>query len=141
MGNENVGQPQVSLQLLKQIQNLRLNRHIQCRHRLVTDNQLRVHCQGTGNADSLTPSPVQLVRIHIHVPVCQAYGAHQLQCALLNITLGFQKLVLCDGLADELHHRLSRIQGRKRILEHHLHLLAQRAHLLAGITGNILAVK
>ena len=36
---------------------------------------------------------------------------------------------------------VSRIQGRERILEYHLHLLTQRTHLLAAVVCDVLTVK
>ena len=46
-----------------------------------------------------------------------------------------------DRLTNELHHGLSRVKRGERILEYHLHLLTQRAHLFAAVIGDILSVE
>ncbi len=43
MGNENEGDTGFALQILQQIDDLRLNRNVECRHRLVADNQIRLY--------------------------------------------------------------------------------------------------
>ena len=46
VADEQIGQPGLALQTADQVQNLRLNRHIQCRDRLVKDDQFRLGRQG-----------------------------------------------------------------------------------------------
>ena len=54
VGNKQIGKPQLFLQPTHQIYNLSLNRHIQCRNRLITNNHIRINCQGPGNANPLS---------------------------------------------------------------------------------------
>lgn len=54
MGNEDIGQSQILLQLFEQVQNLRLNGNVQRGNRLVADNDFRIHSQSAGNTDTLT---------------------------------------------------------------------------------------
>jgi hypothetical protein len=61
--DKQVGQSHFPLQILHQIQDLRLNRHVQRRYRLVSDNQLGVQHQGTGNSDTLALTTAELMRI------------------------------------------------------------------------------
>ena len=49
--------------------------------------------------------------------------------------------MLDNGLTDELHNGFTGVQGRERVLEHHLHLLAQGTHFLAAQLGNILTLE
>ena len=49
--------------------------------------------------------------------------------------------MLDNRLADKLHNGLTRVQRGKRILEYHLHLLAQRAHFLTAQLGDIVALE
>ena len=51
--DEQVGEMPLALQLLEQIENLRLNRHVECRDRLVSDNEIRIGSERAGNADAL----------------------------------------------------------------------------------------
>ncbi len=63
MADKQIGQPQFVAQVHEQVENLRLNRHIQRRHRLVAHQQFRLHRQRTGNADALTLTAAELMRI------------------------------------------------------------------------------
>ena len=54
VGDEDIGEPQLFLKLLQQIQDLGLNGDIQGRDRLVADDELGLHGQRPGDAD--TPS-------------------------------------------------------------------------------------
>ena len=63
VANEQISQPQFLAQSHKQIENLGLNRNIQGSHRLVTDEELRVDGECSGNTDALTLSPGELVGI------------------------------------------------------------------------------
>ena len=78
MGNEDIGQAQILLQLLEQVQDLRLNRNVQCGNRLVAHDKLRVHGQSAGDADTLAAATVQLMGIDVSVALSQAYRTHEL---------------------------------------------------------------
>ena len=51
--DEHVAQPQIVLQLVEQVDHLRLDRDVQRRHRLVEQDQLRVHRQRARDPDPL----------------------------------------------------------------------------------------
>ena len=55
------------LQILKHIDDLRLNRNIECRNRFIAYNEFRIHGKRTGNADTLTLTAGKLVRIAVGV--------------------------------------------------------------------------
>ena len=63
VGNEQVGQAVLLLEVLQQVDDLRLDRDIQRRHRLVQDQQLRIDSQRATDADTLPLAARQLVRI------------------------------------------------------------------------------
>ena len=65
MGDEQVGQPQALLQILQQVQDLRLNRDIERAGRLVADEQLGLDCERARNSDALALPAGELVRIAI----------------------------------------------------------------------------
>ena len=54
MRNEKIGEVELVLQFRKQIDDLRLDRHVERRNRLVADYQLRVYRKRTRNPDALT---------------------------------------------------------------------------------------
>ena len=53
VGDEQVAQTTLRLQVHQQVQDLTLDRHIECGDRLVADDQLRLQGQGASDADAL----------------------------------------------------------------------------------------
>src|SRR5579864_4608165 len=109
--NEDVREPEVALQRLEQIHDLRANRNVERRHRLVEDDQLRIQRERARDPDALPLAARELVREPVRMLGRQADRAQQ--------------------LADDVAHRHARIQRRIRILENDLELAANRPHLLA----------
>ena len=66
MGNEHHGSAQLGCQSLQVIQNLLLNRHIQCTGGLVRDEQLRASGQTAGDERTLAHTAGELVRVLAH---------------------------------------------------------------------------
>ena len=73
MSDKQIGQIQFFLQVLEQIQNLHLNRYVKGRHRLITDNEVRVYRNGPCDADTLPLPAAELVRIPIDISITQPH--------------------------------------------------------------------
>ena len=67
MGDEDVRQSELALQLLEQIDDLGLNRDVERRDRLVADDHLWVECHAPGNADPLPLTARELMRVAVDV--------------------------------------------------------------------------
>ncbi len=63
MADKQIGQAQLVAQVHEQIEDLRLNRHVQRRHRFVAHQQFRLHRQRPGNPDALALATAELMRI------------------------------------------------------------------------------
>ena len=63
--DEQVGQPQILAQLFQQIDDLRLDRDIERRDRLVADDEIRRGGEGPRDADALTLPTGKFVRIAV----------------------------------------------------------------------------
>ena len=63
MGDEQVGQVELLLQVLQQIDHLGLDGHIQGRDGFITDDQGRLQGQGARHADALALAAGEFVRI------------------------------------------------------------------------------
>ena len=127
VGDEQVGQPHLLLQVLKHVDDLRLDRNIQRRDRLVTDDELGVHSQGAGDADALALTAGELVRVAVGVLTVQADALEQgddLVMALLSV--GAQ-VVDIDALADDVAD--GHAGGQVGVLEHDLHTAAVGQHI------------
>ncbi len=61
--NEQIGQAELLLQILEQIDDLGLNGEVECRNGLVGDDQLRVRRQRAGNTDALALPAGKFMRV------------------------------------------------------------------------------
>ena len=141
VGDEHIGQPHLFLQILQKVQDLRLDGNIQRRDRLITDNELRVHRQGAGNADALAAATVQFVRVTVFQPLRQADQFHQFIYALVDCLLALYDAGDFQRFGNQLGDAHAGIQRGVRILEDHLDLVAVAAELSAGQRHNVGAVK
>ena len=128
MGDEQVGQSQIVLQVLQQIQDLRLDRHVERRHRLVAHHQLGGQRQGAGDADALPLTAGELVRIAAGVLGRQPHALQQLRYAGAGLVA---PAVDDEGLGERVAYGHARVERGERILEHDLHVAAQRAQRIA----------
>lgn len=65
VGNEQVGQAVLALDVPEQVDHLGLDADIEGADRFVADDELRFHGQRSGDADALTLSPAELVGVSI----------------------------------------------------------------------------
>ena len=54
MGNKNIGEVELVLQIHEQVNDLRLNRDVQCAYRFIANNEFGLEDKRTGDADALT---------------------------------------------------------------------------------------
>ena len=140
VGDEQVGQLVLLLELLEQVDDLGLDGHVQGGHRLVADHKLGVQGQGPGDADALALTAGELMGIAVLVEGLEAAVVHDLVNIVVKLRLGHQ-IMLPHRLADDLAHGQAGGQGGEGILEDDLHLGAQGAHLLGGDVVDLLAVE
>src|SRR6267154_5793614 len=62
MRDEQVGQPEFFLQIAEQVQDLRPDRYVERRYRLVEHDEARRQCQGARDRDALTLAAREFVR-------------------------------------------------------------------------------
>ena len=129
VGDEQVGQVKVSLQVLEQVQHLCLDRYVERGNRLVADDQLGVQGQGAGDADALALPAAKGVRVARHVLPAHPHQLQQLADPVPQV-LPRQHLVDLERLGDDALQRHPRVQRGERVLEDDLHLGADELHLL-----------
>ena len=131
VGNEQVRIPELRLQVLHQIDDLRLDGNIQCRDRFIANDEFRVERHGTGDADALPLPAGKLMRVPIKILGLQAAILHDLTD--VGLVLGFRHdIVRAHGFSDDLANRHTRRKAGIRILENHLHMRTQRAEFFFG---------
>ena len=138
--DEDVREPEVALQVLEQVQDLRLHGHVEGGDGLVADDQLRVDRQGARDADPLPLPAGELVREAVVVLRVQADDLQQLLDAALDLRLGAD-LVHLERLGDDEADPLALVQARVRILEDHHQLAADRAHVGPAQVGDVAAAE
>ena len=131
--DEQIGQVLFTLQILQHVDDLRLDRHVQRRDRLVTDDELRLHRQGTRDADALLLAAGKLVRKAVGVLGVQADFIQQLVDPLPPFRLPLKQAMDIQGFADDLADRHARVERRRGILKDDLHLAPVRQHLHSDV--------
>ena len=91
MRDEQVGQLELVLQVHQQVDDLRLDRHIQRRYRFIADDQFRTQRQRAGDADALPLAAGELVRERGHVLGSQADALEQVGDAFLPFRRGCRR--------------------------------------------------
>ena len=130
-------------QIAQQVEDLRLQHHVERRRRLVGDQQLGFQRTGDGDDDALALAAGQFVRIarQREFRLRQADAVEHFSRPFLGVgaaRLGVPAYALGDLLADG----LDRVERRHRLLEHHADVVAaQRAHLVFGGRKDVDAVE
>ena len=136
VGDEQVGQAVLFLQVLQEVQNLGLHGHVEGGDRLVEDDQLRVQGQGPCDADALPLAAAEGVGIAVQVLRPQSHHAQQIGYPFLQFVAGGHA-VDQQRLAHVLQEVHAGVERGIGILEDHLHVLAQVLHLRRGQFGDV----
>ena len=104
MRDEQHGEPEGLLQVLDQVQHLRLHRHVQRRDRLVRDDEFRLDGERAGDADALALAAGEFVREAASMLRVQPHAPQQVGDALPPRRAACE-VVRVDGLADDVLRR------------------------------------
>ena len=126
--DDHVRQAELLLEVVHEVDDLRLDRHVERGDRLVGHDQLRLEGQRAGDADALPLAAGELVRVAVVVLGAQAHQLQEALDLLLHTALGLHALEP-EGRRDDRADGVTRVQGAVRVLEDHLDVTAQRAHL------------
>ena len=138
--DEQVRQMQPLLQLHQHVDHLRLDRHVERRHRLVADHQAGLERQRARDADALALSAGELVRIPLGHVGQQAHRGQQLRHAVAVLGARLVHAVHGQRLADDVAHLHARIERTVRVLVDHLHAAAKAPAGAVG-RGDVLALE
>ncbi len=139
MRDEEVGQVELVLEPLHQVDDLRLHRHVERRHRLVADDDLGVERETAGDADALTLTARELVRVTVDVLGVEADHVQQFLDLAPPVALRSHLGVDVEGLTDDVatvYTGLSEVYG----LEDHLDVAAHGLQSAPGQLGDVLAL-
>ncbi len=139
--DDQIGEAEGLLELLQQVDHLRLDRDVQRRDRLVADDHVRLQDQRAGDADALALAAGELVRVAGEGVGREAdLGEDRLDL------LPALRLVLADAvgghaLGQDRLDVLPGVEAAQRVLEDHLETAAERPHLLARQLRQVGAVE
>ena len=83
VGDEQISQAEFILEIGQQVDDLRLDRDVERRYRLVAHDQFRRYRKGAGDADALALAAGEFVRVAPHVVGVEADQLQQLDDAVL----------------------------------------------------------
>ena len=126
MGDEQVGQPALLLEVMQQIDDLRLHRNIQSAHRLVADDEFRFNSQCPRNADALALSATELMRIAQRVRWVETDGFQQFRDSFSARSGAVRQFVDVNGFANDFACGHAWIQRAVGILKNDLQLSPPR---------------
>ena len=128
MADEEVGEAALLLEIAQQVDDLRLHRHVEGRGRLVQHDEFRFQHHGAGDGDALSLPAGKLVGVAVHDGGIEPGLGERAGHRLAAVEVAQLALVQHEALADDVDDREPRRQRAIGILEHHLHVAAQRAH-------------
>ena len=134
--DQQVRQTEPLLEVDEQAQDLRLDRHVQRRHRLVENDQLRVDGEGARDRDPLPLAARELVRIPGHVFAPETDEVHQL-CNARGPFIRSADAVDGKPFTDQPADGHPGIERHVRVLEDDLEPPPQRSELLRRQAGDI----
>ena len=82
VGHEQVGEPELVLEVVEQVDDLRLHRDVERGHRLVEHDQARLERQRASDADALALAAGELVRVAVDVLGVEPHALEQLAHAV-----------------------------------------------------------
>ena len=129
------------LQLFKQVDYLRLNRNVQCRNRLITDNNFWLKYNSASNTNTLALATRELMRVAVLELKVKANFLHNLFNASVALCLCLIRARDINWLANDIHDRHTRVQRAVRILEDKFHLLTRTLEVFSLKRGEVFPIK
>src|SRR5690606_35535477 len=109
VGDEEVGEVELVLEILEQVDDLRLDGHVERGDRLVGDDEVGLHSERAGDTDALTLTAGELMREAAGEVRVEAHRLKKLMDALL-LLLAPGELMNAERLADDAANGHTRVQ-------------------------------
>ena len=142
VGDEQVGQTAGLLHAVQQVQHLRTDGDVQCRDGLVGHDELRLHDQRTGDADTLTLTARELVGEAGGELRQQADLVQSVHDLFVQVILVLVQVVVQQTLSHDVLDLGALVQRGHGVLEDHLHLADDlTVQLLGDLAVDLLALE
>src|SRR6266568_2012813 len=136
--DQQVRQVLPSLNVLEQVEDLRLDGYVEGARRLVQEGEYGLGGQGAGDGDPLTLSTGELVGETVQMVGAESDFLEQLRRSLHRLRARHEP-VDQDRLGDDVLDQHTRVERRERILEHRLHASAEWLQGPRAATGDPVA--
>jgi len=127
MGDEEVGQAAFFLEVLQEVDHLRLHRDIERADRFVANDESGFHREGAGNANALALAAAELVRVPVALSRIESDISHEFADSLASFDAAAGESMDIDGFANDRFDREARVQRAGRVLEDHLAVASMAA--------------
>ena len=87
MSDEQICETHLILQILKHVDDLRLNGYVKGRDRLVADDELRIYREGSRDTDTLSLSAREFVRVAVRMLGIQSYSLKKADDPVVSLLL------------------------------------------------------
>ena len=134
VGDEDVREAELALQVLEQVEDLRLHGDVERGDRLVRHDELGIERERAGDADPLALPARELVREPVVVLRVEADDLEQVLHTPLPLGVRADPVHL-ERLGDDEADALARVEGCVGVLEDHLDLAAHAAAARPGTAG------
>lgn len=141
VADKNVSQSELLLQVLEQVDDLGLHRHVKSAHGFVAHHYLGLEHDGAGDANTLALTAGKLMRVAVLKRKVQTHSLHNLFHASIALGAGFVSVRDVDRLCDNVRHGHARVERAVRILENEFHFLARTNKVIACELGKVLTVE
>ena len=128
--DEEIGEAELGLQVLQEVQDLRLDGNVERRYGLVAQHEIGLQRERAGDADPLALAAGKAVRIAVEEARVEPDEPHQLLRHLRPV-VGIADLMDHERLAQDVEHRHPRAERAERVLENVLDAPAEAHQRLA----------
>lgn len=132
VADEEIREPLALLEVLEQIDDLGLDRHVKSAGRLVTDNERRPERQGARDGDPLTLPTGKLMGVAPRRVAREAATVEQIEHGPLRFDAGPDDAVDAHRFGDDVGDSHTRVEARRGVLKNNLHAPTETAECAAA---------
>ncbi len=141
VADEQQRQAKFILEILQKVDNLSLDRNVECRDCFVTNDEIRFSRKCTGDADALALAAGEFMRQTCCSVFGQPHFIEKVCNACVNLLIARCKAKVAHWLSEYVTNPQAWIEAGEWILKYHLNATAQSAQLALGNVVDPFAVK
>ena len=139
VGDEQVGEALVVLEVLEKVYDLSSDRDVESRDGLVGDDEIRFEGKRSGNSDALALAATECMGVSIGAVGREPASFEERHHSVASVVDAVDDAMHDPRLGHEFSDGHSRVEAGVRILEDELHVLAKMSQCFAGGLGDVAA--